>query len=46
MTEPIYDGDAAVTSVAKAKDWLRLHANKGVRCRCCKQHVKVYRRGP
>jgi hypothetical protein len=32
------------STMAEARDWLRLRAPKGERCPCCQQFVKVYRR--
>lgn len=44
MPDEVFTGDIGATTVAQAKDWLRLRAKKGARCPCCKQYVKIYRR--
>lgn len=44
MTDELFTGDVAATTLKQAKDWLRLRANKGARCPCCKQYVKIYKR--
>lgn len=44
MTDELFTGDKAATTLAQATDWLRLRADKGVRCPCCKQYVKIYKR--
>jgi hypothetical protein len=32
------------TSLGEVREWLRANADSGVRCPCCTQYVKVYRR--
>ncbi len=44
MANELFEGDINTTTLKQAKDFLRLYAEKGVRCPCCKQYVKVYRR--
>lgn len=44
MSDEIFEGNLKTTTVAQAKDWLRYRAKKGVRCPCCKQYVKIYKR--
>lgn len=44
MADAIFDGDPTITTLADAKDWLRVRGKKGARCPCCRQHVEIYRR--
>ena len=44
MADELFTGDVDTTTIAQAKDWLRLRADKGARCPCCKQYVKIYKR--
>ncbi len=44
MSDELFTGDINATTLKQAKDWLRLRADKGARCPCCKQYVKIYKR--
>lgn len=38
------EGSKSQWTVGEARDWLRARSLKGVKCPCCQQDVKVYRR--
>jgi hypothetical protein len=39
-----FQEDLDATSLAHARDWLRLHIDRGAVCPCCNQLVRTYRR--